>query len=225
MIPISRRGFLIAVGSAPALQQRRQTTTNRPSSAADLPNLQISEASLLLKSKRLSPLELTTAVLRRIDEVEPKLHAFVTLVREEAMRDAAASEKEIMRGAYRGPLHGIPFGVKDTHYTKGIRTTAGSPVLADFIPTFDATVVAKLKAAGAILIGKTTLPEFSFGGATPGTNNPWDVSRTPGGSSGGPPRRWPLVRYSVRLGATLRVQSEPPPRFAASSDSSQPTDA
>ncbi len=90
-----------------------------------------------------------------------------------------------MNGKYRGPLHGIPFGVKDTHYTKGIKTTVATPVLADFVPTTDATVVSRLKNGGAILIGKTNLPEFSFGGATPGTNNPWDLSKTPGGSSGG----------------------------------------
>src|SRR5207247_2414028 len=79
----------------------------------------------------------------------------------------------------------IPFGVKDTHYTAGIRTTASSPVLADFVPDWDATVVTRLKEAGGILIGKTNLPEWSFGGETPGTHNPWDLARSPGGSSGG----------------------------------------
>ena len=101
------------------------------------------------------------------------------------MAAARAAEQEIRQGRYRGPLHGIPVGVKDTHYSAGVRTTAASRVLTDFVPGFDATVVRRLKDAGAILIGKTNLPEFSFGGLTPGTNNPWDLSRNSGGSSGG----------------------------------------
>ncbi len=152
---------------------------------SDLHYLSIAEASRWIRQKRLSPVELTQAILKRIEEVEPKVHAFITIVREEALEAAKAAEKEILAGKYRGALHGIPLGVKDTHYTKGIKTTAATPVLADFVPTFDATVVARLKKAGAVLIGKTNLPEFSFGGTTPGTNNPWDLSRTPGGSSGG----------------------------------------
>jgi aspartyl-tRNA(Asn)/glutamyl-tRNA(Gln) amidotransferase subunit A len=101
------------------------------------------------------------------------------------MAAARAAEQDIRQGRYRGPLHGIPVGVKDTHYTAGIRTTAASRVLTNFVPGFDATVVRRLKDAGAILIGKTNLPEFSFGGVTAGTNNPWDLSRNSGGSSGG----------------------------------------
>src|SRR5207247_649620 len=103
---------------------------------------------------------------------------------------ARAAERESATGAYRGAWHGIPVGVKDTHYTRGMRTTANTPVLLDFVPDFDATVVARLKQAGAVLIGKTKLPEFSFGGASvgaafPDANNPWDLTRTPGGSSSG----------------------------------------
>src|SRR6185436_18360492 len=110
--------------------------------------------------------------------------------RDEAMRAARAAEQEIARGRYRGPLHGIPFAVKDTHYTKGIRTTANTPVLVEFVPAFDATVVTRLENAGAVLVGKTHLPEFSFGsagsgGAFPDAHNPWNLARTPGGSSSG----------------------------------------
>ncbi len=152
---------------------------------SDLHYLSIAEAAALIRRKQLSPIELTEAVLKRMDQAEPKVHAFITIVREEAVQAAKAAEKEIMAGKYRGPLHGIPVGVEDTHYTKGIRATAATPVLADFVPAFDATVVSRLKRAGAILMGKTNLPEFSFGGVTPGANNPWDLSRTPGGSSGG----------------------------------------
>jgi aspartyl-tRNA(Asn)/glutamyl-tRNA(Gln) amidotransferase subunit A len=101
------------------------------------------------------------------------------------MAAARSAEREIMAGRYRGPLHGIPVAVKDTHYTKGVRTTCASPVHADFVPSFDATVVSKLKDAGAILMGKTNLPEFSSGSSGNGTNNPWNLSRPTGGSSAG----------------------------------------
>ena len=151
---------------------------------SDLHYLSISEASVLIRRRQISPVDLVSAALRRIDAVEIRVHAFITVTRNEAMKAARAAEREISRGKYRGPLHGIPVGVKDTHYTRGIRTTAGSAVLGDFVPEFDATVVTRLKDAGAILIGKTNLPEFSFGSATP-ASNPWDLSRTPGGSSGG----------------------------------------
>ncbi|MBI2821981.1 MAG: Asp-tRNA(Asn)/Glu-tRNA(Gln) amidotransferase subunit GatA, partial [Acidobacteria bacterium] len=146
--------------------------------------LTIVEASGLFRRRRLSPVELTRAALRRIEQIDSKLHAFITVTPERALRAARKAEKEILGGNDRGPLHGIPVAVKDTHYTRGIRTTAGSAVLADFIPDFDATVVARLKKAGAVLVGKTNLPEFSFGGTTP-ASNPWDLSRNPGGSSGG----------------------------------------
>ena len=106
------------------------------------------EAAALIKARRLSPVELTQALLDRIDRLDGKVGAFITVTREEALRSAREAEREIAAGRYRGPLHGIPFGVKDTHYTKGIRTTANTPVLLDFVPDFDATVVAKLKQAG-----------------------------------------------------------------------------
>ena len=152
---------------------------------AELPFLSIKEAAGLIRKKDLSPVELTRAVLVRIDKIEPKIHAFVTLMAEEGLAAARSAEREIARKKYRGPLHGIPVGVKDTHYTRGTRTTAATPALSDFVPGFDATVVKRLKDAGAILLGKMALPEFSFGGLTPGSYNPWDLSRTPGGSSGG----------------------------------------
>jgi aspartyl-tRNA(Asn)/glutamyl-tRNA(Gln) amidotransferase subunit A len=195
---ISRRRFLgssvaAAVGS-PLLTERQPPSPTR--TAAQLPSrdelsfLSLTHAASLLRSRRLSPVELTAAILDRIDRVDPKVGAFITVMREEAMRAARTAESEIAAGRYRGPLHGIPIGVKDTHYTRGTRTTANTPVLVDFIPDFDATVVTRLKAAGAVLVGKMKLPEFSFGGASvgaafPDANNPWDLSRTPGGSSSG----------------------------------------
>jgi aspartyl-tRNA(Asn)/glutamyl-tRNA(Gln) amidotransferase subunit A len=197
-VAISRRGFLTgalaAAGVArgtPAFGGAWERSTSRVPAPIDLPYLSIGEAAPLLRSRRLSPVELVQAVLARIERVEPRVHAFITVTREEALQAARAAEREIAAGRYRGPLHGIPFGVKDTHYTAGIRTTANTPVLADFVPTFDATVVSRLRQAGAVLIGKLSLPEFSFGGSPVGGGdfpdclNPWDLSRTPGGSSSG----------------------------------------
>jgi aspartyl-tRNA(Asn)/glutamyl-tRNA(Gln) amidotransferase subunit A len=194
---LSRRGFLagslVATGmvrsEAPAFAAQRAPA--RVPDAAGLPYLTITEAAPLLRTRRLSPVELTQAVLARIERVDGRVHAFITVTRDEAIRAARAAEQEIANGKYRGPLHGIPFAVKDTHYTKGIRTTANTPVLSDFVPEFDATVVRRLKEAGAILVGKLSLPEFSFGGGPAGGGefpdcaNPWDLSRTPGGSSSG----------------------------------------
>jgi aspartyl-tRNA(Asn)/glutamyl-tRNA(Gln) amidotransferase subunit A len=182
---ISRRDFVAASVAIPVAQSFRAAAPAR-----DLPYLSLTEASALIKSRRLSPVELTDALLGRIDRLNGRIGAFITVTREEAAAAAGAAEQEIARGRYRGPLHGIPFAVKDTHYTKGIRTTANTRVLVDFVPEFDAPVVARLKDAGAVLVGKTHLPEFSFGsagsgGAFPDAHNPWNLARTPGGSSSG----------------------------------------
>jgi aspartyl-tRNA(Asn)/glutamyl-tRNA(Gln) amidotransferase subunit A len=173
----------------------------QPSSAnpADLPALSIAKAAARIARKQLSPVELTRAVLERIERLNPRVGAFLTVAADQAMDAARAAEREIQRGGYRGPLHGIPVGVKDTYYTKGILTTAASPVLADFVPDFDAAIVERLKAGGAILVGKLNLPEFSFGGYTPGCHNPWDLKRNPGGSSGG---SGAALAASMLLGAT-----------------------
>ncbi len=185
---LTRRTFLkSAAASTAALSMLggRTMTGSASQTASDLTALTIAEVAPLIASRRVSPVELMQATLDRIATLEPRIGAFVTIVPELALEVAREAEREIMAGRYRGPLHGIPFGVKDTHYTRGILTTARTPVRADFRPDFDATVVVKLKEAGAILVGKLNLPEWSFGGATPGTHNPWDLSRTPGGSSGG----------------------------------------
>jgi aspartyl-tRNA(Asn)/glutamyl-tRNA(Gln) amidotransferase subunit A len=186
---VTRRDFLarsLAVPSA-AIAQAATPARQTP---GELPYLSLTEAAALIKARRLSPVELTEAILDRIDRIDGKVGAFITVTRDQALRSARAAEQEIARRRYRGPLHGVPFGVKDTHYTKGIRTTANTPVLVDFVPDFDATVVTRLQQAGGVLVGKTKLPEFSFGsagegGALPDAKNPWDLSRTPGGSSSG----------------------------------------
>jgi len=173
---VSRRTFL--QGSLAGGVTLRSAGSARSQGAgptdSDLAYLSIVQASELMRTRQLSPLELIQAVLKRIDEVEPRVQAFNTIARDEALRAARVAEQEIVSGRYRGPLHGIPVGFKDTHYTRGIETTAGSPQLEGFIPTYDATVVARLKEAGAILVGKTRLPAFSMGGNTP-SHNPWDV--------------------------------------------------
>jgi aspartyl-tRNA(Asn)/glutamyl-tRNA(Gln) amidotransferase subunit A len=174
-----------AVAAQPAALATQSAARAASTGGIDLPNLTVVEAAERIRRKQLSPVELTQAVLDRIAALNPKLGAFITVSGDEAMDAARAAEREIQQGRYKGPLHGIPFGVKDTHYTKGILTTAASPVLKDFIPDFDCTNVVRLKNAGAILVGKLNLPEFSFGGFTPGCNNPWDLSRNAGGSSGG----------------------------------------
>ncbi|HXF57699.1 MAG TPA: amidase [Actinomycetota bacterium] len=156
----------------------------------ELHELTISEASSLIERRELSPVELTEAVLHRIDAVEDKVNAYITVLHDEARHAAKAAEQMIAAGYYLGALHGIPIALKDNIYTRGVRTTAGSKILADFIPTEDATVAIRLKQAGAIIVGKTNMHEFAWGGTTDNphygaTRNPWDLSRFPAGSSGG----------------------------------------
>ena len=156
----------------------------------NLEELTISELSPQIKRRRISPVEIISQYLERIKRLNPLLNAFSTVTEKQAIADAEVAEREIKRGKYRGPLHAIPFSIKDNLATKGIRTTAGSKILAEWQPDFDATVVARLKAAGAIILGKTNMHEWASGGTTINpyfgtTYNPWDRKRISGGSSGG----------------------------------------
>ena len=156
----------------------------------DLGGLTLAEAAARIKSKELSPVELTELMLARIERLNPELVAYVTVSREEALADARAAETEIRDGKYRGPLHGIPLSIKDNIATRGIRTTAGSKVLEECVPDYDATAVARLREAGAVILGKTNMHEWANGGTTINpfygtTRNPWDTERIAGGSSGG----------------------------------------
>jgi len=156
----------------------------------NLEELTISELSPQIKRRRISPVEIISQYLERIKKLNPLLNAYSTVTEEQAIADAEVAEREIKRGKYRGPLHAIPFSIKDNLATKGIRTTAGSKILAEWQPDFDATVVARLKAAGAIILGKTNMHEWASGGTTINpyygtTYNPWDRKRICGGSSGG----------------------------------------
>lgn len=155
----------------------------------DLIFLSAAEQAPLIRSRSISPRELVTAYLGRIERYDPVLRAYITVCAEQALADAAQAEREIAAGSYRGPLHGIPFGVKDQLCTRGIRTTVGSKIMAHHIPDYDATVVSRLKRAGAILIGKENLHEFGKGGTNyfpfGQPRNPWNPSRNPGSSSSG----------------------------------------
>ncbi len=135
--------------------------------------------------KKASPLDLVESTLDRIDRIENKVRAFVTVMRDEALRSARQAEGEIRRGRYRGPLHGIPVAVKDLVDTAGTRTTSGSKVRARNVPIKDAAVVERLKAAGAVIIGKTVTYEFAYVSVKSPTRNPWNLGRQPGGSSAG----------------------------------------
>ena len=156
----------------------------------ELAYLTIAELEPLLRDRQLSPVELTEACLERIHALEDRLHAFITLTEDSALREARVAEQAIVSGDYSGPLHGIPIGLKDLYYTRGIATTAGCTIMADFTPQEDGTSVALLKAAGAIILGKLNLHPFAYGAT--GFNlqyetarNPWDTDRIPGGSSSG----------------------------------------
>jgi aspartyl-tRNA(Asn)/glutamyl-tRNA(Gln) amidotransferase subunit A len=149
----------------------------------------VAELAARIRSRDLSPVAVVEDLLARIDRCAA-LNAFITVTAATARTQAAAAEREIAAGRYRGPLHGIPVSLKDLIDTRGIRTTCGSRILADRVPTADATVTARLQHAGAVLLGKNALHEFAFGVTTDNphygpTRNPWRLDRIPGGSSGG----------------------------------------
>lgn len=150
----------------------------------------IEAAGAAVRARRVSPVELTEAYLARIEAYNGLLNAYVTVTAESALAEARAAEAEIARGVYRGPLHGIPIALKDLYWTRGVRTAAGSKIIGDFVPNDDGTVTASLRAAGAVLLGKTNTHELAYGVTTNNphfgpTRNPWDPARIPGGSSGG----------------------------------------
>jgi len=158
--------------------------------AQRLAYLPISELAPLLYTRQISPVDLTREVLDQIEEVEPMINAYITVLKDQALFEAHVAERQILEGNYLGPLHGIPIGIKDMLKTRGIRTTAGSAVLSHFIPSYDATSVIRLHQAGAIIIGKQNCHEFAYGSTNNNltfgaTRNPWKLNYIPGGSSGG----------------------------------------
>src|SRR5437588_11156735 len=152
--------------------------------------LTIAEASRLIETKELSPVELVDSRLARIERLDDKLHSFIRVLADSARAEARAAEAEIAGGKYRGPLHGIPIGLKDIYQTAGVPTTGHSKVMQDHVPKADAFSVARLKAAGAIVMGKLATHEFALGGPSfdlpvPPAHSPWDRSRCTGGSWSG----------------------------------------
>jgi aspartyl-tRNA(Asn)/glutamyl-tRNA(Gln) amidotransferase subunit A len=144
----------------------------------------------LIQKKEISPVEVAEAHLKRMELLEPTVNSFITVLSDQALAAAREAEKEILAGRYRGPLHGIPLGLKDLYYTEGIRTTSGSKLFDDFVPAFDSTVVARLKAAGTILLGKLNMHPLAYGptgenGEYGDMHNPWNPALIAGGSSGG----------------------------------------
>ncbi len=160
------------------------------SSFDELLTFDVAALAKKIRSKRLSPTEVTEAYLNRIEETDTQLRAYITVTGERARAAAKAAENEITAGGWRGPFHGIPVALKDLCYTKGIRTTGGSKIFAEFVPEFDCTIWARLERAGAVLLGKNNLHEFAGGATTTNPHfgtcrNPYNLERVPGGSSGG----------------------------------------
>jgi len=199
---LSRRSFLKATLAGTAISLAKvdavAETSPHPQAANavsggqrdDLTKLTIREASDLVRKKKVSPVELTQACLVRIDRANPTLNCFITVPADSALQQAHDAESEIMRGKWRGPLHGIPIALKDLFDTAGVKTTAGSGVFKDRVPTEDAEVVRRLKEAGAVLLGKTNMQEFAYGGSSivsyfGAVHNPWEPGHIAGGSSGG----------------------------------------
>src|SRR2546428_13922976 len=166
----------------------------------ELGSLTIASAGRLLRRRALSPVELTDAYLARIARLDPALRAFITVTGDLARQQARRAERELARRQWRGPLHGIPLTLKDLYWTAGVRTTAGSRILAEFVPATDSTATARLIASGDVLLGKTNLHEVAAGVAPDNPHrgagqNPGRAGTAPGGRPGGPagggaPPRW-----------------------------------
>jgi len=165
----------------------------------------ISQLAQRFRRRDVSPVEITRECLRRIENLNPRLNAFITVMAESALAEARSAEEEISRGQWRGPLHGIPIALKDLINTAGVRTTSASALHRDRIPTEDAEVVQRLRQAGAVIVGKNNLHEFAYGGSSlvsyfGDVHNPWDVSRIAGGSSGGSAASIPAVMAWAAIG-------------------------
>src|SRR5262249_43164948 len=181
MHQLTRRGFTVSLAGALAA---------RGQASEELTALSLADASTRIRARSVTPTQLTEPFLARIGTYNPKLNAFITVMREQALAQARELDAEQRAGKLRGPLHGIPIALKDNIDTAGVRTTAASAVFDDRVPDADAEVTRRLKAAGAVLIGKTNLHEFAMGGTNATSyygpvRNPWALDRNPGGSSGG----------------------------------------
>ena len=184
----------------------------------ELPFLTASQLSNLIETKEVSPVEATEAYLDRIEEVDPKLNSYITITGEQAVESARQAEQEIAAGKHRGPLHGVPMAVKDQFNTAGVLTTGGSSILKDNVPSEDATVIAKLKEAGAVMLGKLNMSEFAMAEiynhpyGTP--RNPWNLERNPGTSSSGSGAATAAFLCSTSLGEDTGGSIRGPANFS-----------
>ena len=183
--------------------------TRKPTTA--LFDLTASEAASLVRSRSLSPVDLMESLLARTADLEPALCVWASLDPESAMAQARDAERSLDQSGPIGPLHGVPIGVKDIFYVEGVTNEAGSPILADFVPDYDSTPVSLLRAAGAVIMGKTVTTEFALGDPPP-TRNPWNADHTPGGSSSGSAagvaaRFFPAALGSQTAGSVIRPAS------------------
>jgi len=190
---LTRREVLarLAVGSGVALLGGFECRRRDPTGSTfpdDLAELDLRAASRAVQSRQLSPVDLTRACLARIERLNTRLNAYITVTSETALTEARKAEGEIRDGRWRGPLHGIPIGLKDNVDTAGVRTTAASAVFSDRVPSADAEVVQRLRSAGAVFLGKQNMHEFAFGSTSAvshygAVHNPWRLDRIPGVTS------------------------------------------
>jgi aspartyl-tRNA(Asn)/glutamyl-tRNA(Gln) amidotransferase subunit A len=184
---MTRRDVMAAATAGTLLATTRAAAQGR---SDELTKLSIADVSRLIATREISPVDLTRAYLERIERIDERVNAYITVTAEQALDQARALERELVAGRSRGPLHGIPLGLKDNIDTAGVLTTAASAVYADRVPAKDAHIVTLLRDAGAVFLGKLNMHEFAYGATCVVTHygpvrNPWDVDYTPGGSSGG----------------------------------------
>lgn len=185
---------------------------------SSLTRLSVAELGQRIRAKDVSPVEVAQAFLARVEATEPTLNAFITPTPERALADARQAEQEIAAGNYRGPLHGIPIALKDLYWTAGIRTTSGSAVDADFVPSEDSAAAARLAAAGTTLVGKTNMVEFAFGGMEHNDlygppQNPWKLGHITGGSSSGSASAVAAGQVPLALGTDTAASIRTPAAF------------